>query len=40
MEVIWEFGTELSVPGMYSATIVNGSPLNSQAETNLVLESV
>lgn len=40
MEVIWGFGTGLSIPGMYSARMVNGSPLNSQGEANLVLESV
>lgn len=39
MEVIWGFGTQLSIPGFYSARMVNGSPLNWEAETNLVLES-
>lgn len=39
MEVIWELGTGLSIPGVYSARMVNRSPFNQQAETNLVLGS-
>lgn len=30
MEVIEEFGTQLSIPGMYLARMVNGSPLTSR----------